>query len=93
MHVGRVWRVLFLAPVPNYVAIWPNFKSPLLWDVFAVSTYATVSLLFWYVGLIPDLATMRDRTRSSVRSDCFTVSLPSAGGAVTDIGEIMKWRT
>jgi molybdopterin-containing oxidoreductase family membrane subunit len=71
VHIGRVWRVLFLAPVPNYVAIWPNFKSPLLWDVFAVSTYATVSLLFWYVGLIPDLATMRDRTRSRARQVLF----------------------
>ncbi len=66
VHVGRVWRVLFLAPVPNYNAIWPNFKSPLLWDVFAVSTYATVSLLFWYVGLIPDLATMRDRAKTAM---------------------------
>ena len=61
-HVGRFWLVWFLAPVPNANAIWPNFKSPLLWDVFAVSTYFTVSLIFWYVGLIPDLATFRDRS-------------------------------
>lgn len=60
-HVGRFWMVWFLAPVPNANAIWPNFKSPLLWDVFAVSTYFTVSVLFWYVGLIPDLGTLRDR--------------------------------
>ncbi len=61
IHVGRVWMAWFLAPVPNANAIWPNFRSPLLWDVFAVSTYATVSLLFWYVGMIPDLASLRDR--------------------------------
>jgi molybdopterin-containing oxidoreductase family membrane subunit len=61
IHVGRVWMVWFLAPIPNANAIWPNFRSPLLWDVFAVSTYATVSLLFWYIGMIPDLASLRDR--------------------------------
>jgi molybdopterin-containing oxidoreductase family membrane subunit len=57
----------FLAPVPNSNSIWPDFHSPLLWDVFAVSTYGTVSVLFWYVGLIPDLATMRDRATSKVK--------------------------
>ena len=68
VHVGRVWLApIFLAPVPNGNEIWPQFRSPLLWDVFAVSTYGTVSLLFWYVGLIPDLATMRDRATSKVR--------------------------
>ncbi len=61
VHVGRFWMVWFLAPVPNSNAIWQNFRSPLLWDVFAVSTYFTVSAMFWYVGLIPDLATLRDR--------------------------------
>ncbi len=66
-HVGRVWMVGFLAPVPNPNAIWPNFRSPLLWDVFAVSTYFLVSLIFWYVGLIPDLATLRDRAKSKIR--------------------------
>ncbi|MES2310326.1 MAG: NrfD/PsrC family molybdoenzyme membrane anchor subunit [Verrucomicrobiota bacterium] len=60
-HVGRIWYAWFLAPVPQANAIWPNFRSPLLWDVFAVSTYFTVSVLFWYTGLIPDFATMRDR--------------------------------
>jgi Ni/Fe-hydrogenase subunit HybB-like protein len=62
-HVGRFWMVWFLAPIPNSNAIWQNFKSPLLWDVFAVSTYFTVSVLFWYIGLIPDLATLRDRAK------------------------------
>ncbi len=66
IHVGRVWMAWYLAPLPNANAIWPNFRSPLLWDVFAVSTYFTVSLLFWYVGLVPDLATLRDRAKSKV---------------------------
>ena len=65
-HVGRFWMVWFLAPIPNANAIWQNFKSPLLWDVFAVSTYFTVSVLFWYVGLIPDLATLRDRAKAKL---------------------------
>jgi Ni/Fe-hydrogenase subunit HybB-like protein len=66
-HVGRVWMAWFLAPIPNANAIWPNFKSPLLWDVFAVSTYFTVSLIFWYIGLVPDLATIRDRATGRFR--------------------------
>ncbi len=68
VHVGRIWLApIYLAPLPNGNEIWPQFRSPLLWDVFAVSTYGTVSLLFWYVGLIPDLATMRDRATSQIR--------------------------
>jgi molybdopterin-containing oxidoreductase family membrane subunit len=61
IHVGRVWLAYWLAPYPNQMSVWPNFRSPLLWDVFAVSTYATVSVLFWYLGMVPDLATLRDR--------------------------------
>jgi molybdopterin-containing oxidoreductase family membrane subunit len=61
LHMGRPWFFYWLFPYPNTMEIWPQFRSPLVWDVFAVSTYATVSLLFWYVGLIPDLATLRDR--------------------------------
>jgi len=60
IHVGRVWLLYWALPLPNQMEMWPNFRSPLLWDVFAVSTYFTVSLMFWYVGLIPDLATMRE---------------------------------
>ena len=60
-HVGRVWFAWWLFPLPNSNAIWPNFRSPLEWDVFAVSTYFTVSTLFWYMGMIPDLGTLRDR--------------------------------
>jgi Ni/Fe-hydrogenase subunit HybB-like protein len=70
-HVGRVWMVWFLAPVPNANAIWQNFKSPLLWDVFAVSTYFSVSLMFWYIGLIPDLATIRDRCKNGIRKTLY----------------------
>jgi molybdopterin-containing oxidoreductase family membrane subunit len=67
VHVGRVWLAYWLFPIPNQMGMWPNFRSPLLWDVFAVGSYATVSLLFWYVGLIPDLATLRDRSTSRVK--------------------------
>src|SRR3989442_949332 len=64
-HMGRPWVGFYwLFPYPNVMGLWPNFRSPLIWDVFAVSTYATVSALFWFVGLIPDLATLRDRTTS-----------------------------
>ncbi|MBM4291209.1 MAG: hydrogenase [Deltaproteobacteria bacterium] len=66
IHVGRVWAAYWMLPIPNQMAMWPNFRSPLLWDVFAVSTYFTVSLLFWYVGLVPDLATLRDRAKSKL---------------------------
>jgi molybdopterin-containing oxidoreductase family membrane subunit len=63
-HMGRVWMAFFVLPYPNTRGpLWVNFNSPLLWDVFAISTYFTVSLLFWYTGLIPDLATVRDRAR------------------------------
>ncbi|MGB0420627.1 MAG: NrfD/PsrC family molybdoenzyme membrane anchor subunit [Limisphaerales bacterium] len=65
IHVGRIWFAWWLFPLPNSNGpIWPQFRSPLLWDVFAVSTYFTVSLLFWYMGLIPDLATIRDRCKN-----------------------------
>ena len=66
IHVGRPWLAYWLMPLPNTMGMWPQFRSPLIWDVFAVSTYATVSALFWFVGLIPDLATLRDRTPSKV---------------------------
>jgi Ni/Fe-hydrogenase subunit HybB-like protein len=66
LHTGRPWLAYWLFPYPNTMGMWPQFRSPLMWDVFAVSTYATVSLLFWYVGLIPDFATLRDRAKSKV---------------------------
>ncbi len=68
-HTGRPWLAYWLLPYPNTMGIWPQFRSPLVWDVFAVSTYATVSLLFWFVGLVPDLATLRDRSQSRGRPD------------------------
>ncbi|MBX7152644.1 polysulfide reductase NrfD [bacterium] len=67
IHVGRIWVTYWFAPVPNQMSMWPNFRSPLLWDFFAVGTYFTVSLMFWYVGLIPDLATLRDRAKKGIR--------------------------
>jgi molybdopterin-containing oxidoreductase family membrane subunit len=66
LHTGRPWFDYWLFPYPNTMGLWPQFRSPLIWDVFAISTYATVSLLFWFVGLIPDLATLRDRSQSRI---------------------------
>jgi Ni/Fe-hydrogenase subunit HybB-like protein len=77
VHIGRVWFGYWLFPLPNSNSIWPQFRSPLMWDVFAVSTYFTVSLLFWYIGLIPDLAVMRDRATTKVRK--FAYGLFSLG--------------
>ncbi|MBI2504089.1 MAG: polysulfide reductase NrfD [Candidatus Latescibacteria bacterium] len=66
-HTGRPWLAIYwLLPYPNSMSIWPQFRSPLMWDVFAVSTYFSVSLIFWYLGLIPDLATLRDRARNRI---------------------------
>jgi molybdopterin-containing oxidoreductase family membrane subunit len=81
IHVGRIWVAYWMAPVPNQMALWPNFRSPLLWDVFAVSTYFTASFLFWYTGLIPDLATLRDRATGRLRRLIFGIfSLGWRGG-------------
>jgi len=63
LHMGRPWLFYWLLPYPDTMGTWPQFRSPLVWDVFAVSTYATISLLFWFVGLLPDLATLRDRAQ------------------------------
>jgi molybdopterin-containing oxidoreductase family membrane subunit len=63
LHLGRPQFFYWLCPYPATTGVWPQFRSPLVWDAFAVGTYATVSLLFWYIGLIPDLATLRDRSR------------------------------
>src|SRR5581483_3960234 len=64
LHVGRPWLAYWLFPYPSSMGVWPQFRSPLVWDVFAVSTYATVSAVFWFVGLIPDIASLRDRARN-----------------------------
>ncbi len=72
-HMGRVWLMFFILPYPNSRGpVWPNFTSPLLWDVFAISTYFSVSILFWYLGLIPDIATVRDRAKSKLAKRIYT---------------------
>lgn len=73
IHTGRPWLAGYLTPYPNQNSLWVNFTSPLVWDVFAVSTYFTVSLIFWYVGLIPDFATMRDRTVSKLKKTIYSI--------------------
>jgi molybdopterin-containing oxidoreductase family membrane subunit len=73
LHLGRPWLFYWLFPYPNTMGVWPQFRSPLVWDVFAVSTYAIVSFLFWYVGLIPDLATLRDRARRPLRRGIYGI--------------------
>ena len=73
IHVGRMWLAYYMFPVPNQMALWPNFKSPLLWDLFAVSSYFTLSLVFWYIGMMPDLATLRDRALTKTRKIVFGI--------------------
>lgn len=73
IHTGRPWLAGYLLPYPNQHSLWVNFTSPLLWDVFAVSTYFTVSLVFWYIGLIPDFATLRDRTTSKLKKTIYSI--------------------
>jgi molybdopterin-containing oxidoreductase family membrane subunit len=67
IHIGRPWKFFWLIPYPNWRLIWPNFKSPLVWDVFAISTYLTISTTFLYIGLIPDIAVLRDREKNPTR--------------------------
>jgi Ni/Fe-hydrogenase subunit HybB-like protein len=73
IHVGRPWLAFWLFPYPNQRALWINFRSPLVWDVFAVSTYFSVSLMFWYLGLVPDIASMRDRTSNRILKPLYSV--------------------
>ncbi len=73
IHVGRPWLAGYLIPYPNQHSLWVDFNSPLLWDVFAVSTYFTVSFIFWYVGLIPDFASLRDRATSKVKKIIYSI--------------------
>ena len=83
IHVGRPWLAYWLLPYPNTMDLWPQFRSPLVWDVFAVTTYATVSLLFWYVGLIPDLATLRDRAQAGFSKIAYGVLAMGWRGSAT----------
>jgi len=75
IHVGRAWNAYWLFPYPNQRELWQNFKSPLMWDVFAVSTYFTVSTIFFYIGLLPDIAAVRDRTRGLIHATYRALSL------------------
>ena len=73
IHTGRPWMAYYMFPYPSTMGVWPQFRSPLIWDVFAVSTYGTVSLLFWFVGLLPDLATLRDRAKKPYQQVIFGI--------------------
>lgn len=73
IHMGRILYGFFILPYPNPRGLWVNFNSPLLWDVFAITTYLLVSLLFWYVGLLPDLATIRDRVKTRVKKAVYSI--------------------
>ena len=86
LHMGRPWCFYWMGPYPNTMALWPQFRSPLVWDVFAVSTYGAVSALFWYVGLIPDLATLRDRSQNKLARMIY------AAGAMGWTGSARHWK-
>src|ERR1700690_3424819 len=73
IHVGRPWLAYWLFPYPNSMRVWPQFRSPLIWDVLAVSTYATISAVFWFVGLVPDLATLRDRSTNVIAQKLYGI--------------------
>ncbi|HEY3053570.1 MAG TPA: NrfD/PsrC family molybdoenzyme membrane anchor subunit [Thermoanaerobaculia bacterium] len=73
LHLGRPWVFYWLAPYPDTMKLWPQFRSPLVWDFVAVTAYLVVSLIFWYMGMIPDLATLRDRARSRIRKYAYAI--------------------
>jgi Ni/Fe-hydrogenase subunit HybB-like protein len=83
LHLGRPWFFYWLFPYPNVMDMWPQFRSPLIWDVFAVSTYALVSMMFWYVGLVPDLATLRDRSNNRITRVIYGILALGWRGAAT----------
>jgi Ni/Fe-hydrogenase subunit HybB-like protein len=86
VHLGRVWVFFWILPYPNWRHVWPNFKSPLVWDVIAVTTYLTVSTLFFYLGLLPDIAAARDRTEPGVRKRLYRFA------ALGWTGKYDEWR-
>jgi molybdopterin-containing oxidoreductase family membrane subunit len=86
LHLGRPWFFYWLMPYPSIMNVWPQWRSPLVWDIFAISTYVIVSILFWYMGLIPDLATLRDRTSSRTRQVLYGLA------ALGWRGEARQWR-
>ena len=83
IHLGRPWLAFWLLPYPNQRALWTNFRSPLLWDVFAVSTYFSVSAMFWYLGLMPDLASLRDRATTRWKKMAFSIASAGWRGAAS----------
>ena len=83
LHLGRPWLFYWMLPYPNTMALWPQFRSPLIWDVFAVSTYALVSLMFWFVGLVPDLGTLRDRAENKIVKTVFGMAAMGWRGAAS----------
>lgn len=83
LHLGRPWKFYYLLPYPNTMWLWPQFRSALVWDVFAVSTYLTVSFIFWYVGLIPDFASLRDRATNKLVARTYAVLAMGWRGAAT----------
>jgi molybdopterin-containing oxidoreductase family membrane subunit len=86
LHLGRPWFFYWLIPYPNIMDLWPQWRSPLVWDIFAIGTYVIVSILFWYMGMIPDLATLRDRTKSRVRQVVYGLA------ALGWRGEARQWK-
>lgn len=84
LHVGRTWKAYWLIPYPNDRWLWVNFRSPLLWDVFAVTTYVTISMIFWYTGLIPDFATARDRAKNKIQKFIYGIFALNWRGSVRD---------
>lgn len=98
IHLGRIWMMYFIFPYPNERGpLWTNFRSPLLWDVFAISTYFTVSLIFWYMGLVPDLAIMRDRLNKQVAKSGIGKLILKIRSVVVDmlsagwVGSVRTW--
>jgi len=86
LHLGRPWFFYWLTPYPDIMNVWPQWRSPLVWDIFAIGTYIIVSILFWYMGLIPDLATLRDRAEGRVKQIVYGL------GALGWRGEARQWR-
>ena len=83
IHMGRPWLFFWIAPYPNFRGpLWVNFRSPLLWDFFAISTYFTISLVFWYIGLMPDLATLRDRAKTKIKKAIYRFTSFGWNGSV-----------
>ena len=90
LHLGRPFVFYWLFPYPDTMGLWPQFRSPLVWDVFAVSTYFTVSLIFWYAGLIPDLATLRDRAPTRLKKMIYGILALGWRGSAANTGKTIN---